>query len=126
MPETSEQLTLLVYELLDAHDDTARIAAGQHLDARWAAHLIYLRDLQRVARELLAHAERPEGAQTSALVDVSTPEAGMFRRFGRLPMQVLRDVIAHAAPPNRKAAVDEAVLSRGLRTSSGNKRSVRA
>ena len=66
MPPSSgafEQLTRLVYELLDAHDDTARIATGQDLDTRWQAHLSYLRDLQRVARELLAHAGQREGAQ---------------------------------------------------------------
>jgi hypothetical protein len=61
-----EQLTRLVYELLDAHDDTARIATGQHLDARWQAHLSYLCDLQRVARELLARAGQQEGAHLRA------------------------------------------------------------
>jgi hypothetical protein len=39
----SEQLTCLIYELLDAHDDTARIAPTSLLDAAWAAHLDYLR-----------------------------------------------------------------------------------
>jgi hypothetical protein len=58
-----EQLTHLVYELLDAHDDTARIATGQDLAPRWQAHLSYLRDLQRVARELLAHAGHQEGEE---------------------------------------------------------------
>ena len=62
-PGACEQLTRLVYELLDAHDDTARIATGQHLDVRWQVHLSYLRDLQRVARELLARAGQPEGAK---------------------------------------------------------------
>jgi hypothetical protein len=52
----SEQLTCLIYELLDAHDDTARIAPSSVLDATWAAHLAYLRSLQRVGRELLAAA----------------------------------------------------------------------
>jgi hypothetical protein len=56
LPWPCEQLTLLVYELLDAHDDTARIATGQHPDADWQAHLSYLRDLQRVGREVLARA----------------------------------------------------------------------
>jgi hypothetical protein len=42
LPRPCEQLTCLVYELLDAHDDTARIAAGQNLfspqaPARWSA-----------------------------------------------------------------------------------------
>jgi hypothetical protein len=54
-----DRLTALVYELLDAHDDTARLAAERPLvdasdDIRWQAHLSYLRDLQRVARGMLA------------------------------------------------------------------------
>jgi len=65
LPGACEPLTRLVYELLDAHDDTARIATGQDLNVRWHAHLSYLRDLQRVARELLAHAGQREDAQTS-------------------------------------------------------------
>jgi hypothetical protein len=64
-----EQLTRLVYELLDAHDETARIATGQDLGPGWEAHLSYLRDLQRVARELLAHAGQREGAQAFAPAD---------------------------------------------------------
>ena len=60
LPRAYEQLTCLVYELLDAHDDTARLATGQDLDLRWQAHLSYLRDLQRVAREMLAHAGQRE------------------------------------------------------------------
>jgi hypothetical protein len=48
-----ESLTELVYELLDAHADTARLASKLDGDD-WAAHLDYLRDLQRVGREALA------------------------------------------------------------------------
>jgi hypothetical protein len=46
----------VVYELLDAHDDVVRFVTGTDLedDAVWAAHLDYLRGLQRVAREDLA------------------------------------------------------------------------
>jgi hypothetical protein len=49
-----EQLNRLVYELLDAHTDT--ICLGERLanDLEWAAHLEYLRGLQRVSRELMA------------------------------------------------------------------------
>lgn len=52
-------LTPLVYELLDAHEDTARLTAADGLapDPRWDGHLRYLRDLQRTARELLAAAD---------------------------------------------------------------------
>lgn len=49
-----ERLTRLVYELADAHADTASIAEAMPLDDAWRAHLAYLRDLQRVTREELA------------------------------------------------------------------------
>ena len=79
-PGAFEQLTRLVYELLDAHDDTAQIATGQDLDPRWQAHLSYLRDLQRVARELLAHPGQREGAQAFAPADdllrIASPALG--------------------------------------------------
>jgi hypothetical protein len=49
-----EYLGTLVYELLDAHQDTMRLAGVLSDDEHWAAHLDYLRDLQRVGREGLA------------------------------------------------------------------------
>jgi hypothetical protein len=49
-------VTELVYELLDAHIDTMRMAHDLDGDPAWAAHLGYLRDLQRVGREALARA----------------------------------------------------------------------
>lgn len=77
-PGLSEQLTRLVYELLDAHDDTARIGTGQNFDARWQAHLSYLRDLQRVARELLARA----GQQPFVTPSADQPERTCVRARG--------------------------------------------
>ncbi len=50
-----DDVTELVYELLDAHVDTMRMARDLDSDPAWAAHLDYLRDLQRVGREALAH-----------------------------------------------------------------------
>jgi hypothetical protein len=59
----AEYLTDLVYELLDAHEDTARLFAKLDADGPLAgldgdpgleAHLEYLRRLQRVGREALA------------------------------------------------------------------------
>ena len=47
-------LAALAYELLDAHADTAQIADGLAYDRSWAAHLDYLRALQRKGREMLA------------------------------------------------------------------------
>jgi hypothetical protein len=48
-------LAALTYELLDAHSDTAQLADGLEVDRYWAAHLDYLRALQRKGRETLAH-----------------------------------------------------------------------
>jgi hypothetical protein len=47
-------LAALAYELLDAHADTAQLADGLPYDLSWAAHLDYLRSLQRKGREMLA------------------------------------------------------------------------
>jgi hypothetical protein len=52
----SEQLARLVYELLDAHADTEQLSRRWDGDELWRAHLDYLRDLQRVGREVLADA----------------------------------------------------------------------
>ena len=49
------ELSTLVYELLDAHADTAELAGDlPEREPRWAAHLDYLRALQRTARAALA------------------------------------------------------------------------
>lgn len=50
----SEQLARLIYELLDAHSDTERLTRERPTELQWRAHLSYLRDLQRVGREVLA------------------------------------------------------------------------
>jgi hypothetical protein len=49
-------LVSLVYELLDAHADTLALASDPADEIRWAAHLEYLRALQRAGQEVLAHA----------------------------------------------------------------------
>jgi hypothetical protein len=72
-------LALVVYELLDAHDDTVRLGEGLEDDLRWRAHLDYLRGLQRVGREALARGAAGEPARsTRRPVD-------LFRRFRRPP-----------------------------------------
>jgi hypothetical protein len=58
--ETGAGLAALAYELLDAHADTAELADGLECDWSWAAHLDYLRALQRKGREMLAAATRQE------------------------------------------------------------------
>jgi hypothetical protein len=54
---TVDQLSRLVYELLDAHADTICMGEEMTYDIEWAAHLDYLRGLQRVSREVLANLE---------------------------------------------------------------------
>jgi hypothetical protein len=51
---SARDLTDLVYELLDAHGDTMRLAGDLGDEQAWAAHLDYLRGLQRVGRAALA------------------------------------------------------------------------
>jgi hypothetical protein len=50
------RMITLLYELIDAHEDTTRLASALTVEPTWAAHLDYLRALQRTAREALAHA----------------------------------------------------------------------
>jgi hypothetical protein len=59
-PQAAAVLAELAYELLDAHADTAQLADGLSCDPSWAAHLDYLRALQRAGRELLARTAAPE------------------------------------------------------------------
>jgi hypothetical protein len=61
MPATARagQLTHLVYELLDAHLDTEQLMRAPSTHLEWLAHLHYLRDLQRTAREVLARTVSP-------------------------------------------------------------------
>jgi hypothetical protein len=63
---TTGYVTELLYELLDAHVDTMRLAGELDEDPAWAAHLDYLRDLQRVGREALAHATLAGAQSTGA------------------------------------------------------------
>src|SRR3954466_10292540 len=53
--EAGAGLAELAYELLDAHTDTAQLVEGLPYNPSWAAHLDYLRALQRKGREILAH-----------------------------------------------------------------------
>ncbi len=50
----ADDLSAVLYELLDAHLDTINLAEALEVHPAWAAHLDYLRGLQRVGRELLA------------------------------------------------------------------------
>jgi hypothetical protein len=73
------ELALLIYELLDAHDDTMRLGDGLESDLRWRAHLDYLRGLQRVGREALARDAVGDLARSTRR------PANPFKRCRRLP-----------------------------------------
>jgi hypothetical protein len=73
------ELALLIYELLDAHDDTMRLGEGLESDLRWRAHLDYLRGLQRVGREALARDTVGDFARSTRR------PANPFKRCRRLP-----------------------------------------
>jgi hypothetical protein len=75
-------LALVVYELLDAHDDTVRLGEGLEGDLRWRAHVDYLRGLQRVGREALARGTAGEPARSTRR------PADLFRRFRRRPASI--------------------------------------
>jgi hypothetical protein len=77
--DASEQLALLVEELLGALDDTARLASHPCLDWRWQVQLAYLRDLQRLGRETLASA----GADEPRTHFTLRPRPGVPRRGAR-------------------------------------------
>jgi hypothetical protein len=52
--EDTTMLAVLVYELLDAHHDTAELLDVGPASDRSRAHMNYLRALQRRGREILA------------------------------------------------------------------------
>jgi hypothetical protein len=64
-PAELSELVRWVYELLDAHRDTAWLAADLEDEPEWRAHLDYLRDLQRHGREALARIRTREGSDFS-------------------------------------------------------------
>jgi hypothetical protein len=80
--EKAAALVALTYELLDAHADTACLAgdeSGGAGDVEWQNHLAYLRDLQRVAREVLARVVAVDGDP----VLVTPPRGRMQSSHGR-------------------------------------------
>jgi hypothetical protein len=64
--ELSEHLVRVVDELIDAHDDTVRLADEGAPDWRWEAHVCYLRRLRRLGCEALAAATADEGDRRCA------------------------------------------------------------
>jgi hypothetical protein len=54
--DAGRRLESLIYELLDAHQQTARLAQDMEWDPDWREHLAQLRRLQRMSREVLSAA----------------------------------------------------------------------
>ncbi len=75
---SARQLVELVYELLDAHQDTMQLAEDDPADLRWAAHLDYIRRLQRVGRETLARND----LLSAAVPSVPGPGSASHHRWG--------------------------------------------
>jgi hypothetical protein len=67
----------MIYELLDAHSDTAALARETDCldDERWLAHLDYLRALQRVARVALARDAAYASSSSAATRERSATKA---------------------------------------------------
>ena len=107
-------LSRLVYELVDAHSDTAQLADDFRDDLAWAAHLDYLRGLQRVARETLALmslsdrdrpiSERhlPARSDASSLHVVERPQRPLTAL--RFPSPPYEEPRVRGAPPDRDPA----------------------
>ena len=71
--EAGAGLAELAYELLDAHADTAQLVDSLPYDPSRAAHLDYLRALQRKGREMLARTA-PEELSPCRWDDVGAPD----------------------------------------------------
>lgn len=59
----ADRLGELTHELLDAHCDTVCLADELSAEPRWAAHVEYLKDLQRVGQRTLAELGEPRPGQ---------------------------------------------------------------
>jgi hypothetical protein len=80
----SVHLVDLVYELLDAHQDTMQLAQDGGGAFGWEAHLDYLRRLQRVGREALARTlttDQPAGRLTAGAPNAPAPGSASPRRW---------------------------------------------
>ena len=88
--------TVLIYELLDAHQDTAELADEMADDPVWQAHLDYLRALQCKGRELLAHLHAEEIRQVSSAYILDAVRTPFGRYGGGLSGVRPDDLAAHA------------------------------
>ena len=91
----------LLSELIDANTDTVHLITGdQPTELEWLAHCDYLRALQRLGRETLAHHDQHIPAPSLALVVVSGLDTALTRGW-TTALLVLRSPAraAHALRP---------------------------
>lgn len=81
----ADRLGELTHELLDAHCDTVCLANELAAEPRWAAHVEYLKDLQRIGQRTLAELGEPMPAQRSRRNRL----AGLVLLRGRAPLSAL-------------------------------------
>ncbi len=80
----------LLSELVDAHADTVQLVMGdQRTELEWLAHCDYLRALQRLGHETLAHHDQCSPAPPPALAVVSSLHPA-FTRGSTAALVVLR------------------------------------
>ena len=97
------RLTELTEELLDAHCDTLFLAEALSAEPGWAAHIDYLKDLQRVGQRALAElsdvsVEEPRPHQAE-LSDVSVEELRPHQAEPPHPPRVQRRLLARLRLP---------------------------
>jgi hypothetical protein len=81
----ADRLGELAHELLDAHCDTVCLADELAAEPRWAAHVEYLKDLQRVGQRTLAELGGPMPAKPRR----RNPLAALLSLRGRAPLSAL-------------------------------------
>ncbi len=70
----------LLSELIDAHADTVQLVIGEErTELEWLAHCDYLRALQRLGHETLAHHDQCSPAPPPALAVVSSLNPALTR-----------------------------------------------
>jgi hypothetical protein len=112
----SSDLLELVTELIDAHADTVELLLADDFDemARWA-HLNYLRSLQRLGHQTLAHHDRsaPRPAAVAGLPEVTRAARRAIASSGTSATRLLAKCSAPVAILVR-AAAPMAPRARGL------------
>lgn len=81
----ADRLGELTHELLDAHCDTVCLADELSAEPQWAAHVEYLKDLQRIGQRMLAELGEPMPGQRRR----RTRLAGLVFMRRRAPLSAL-------------------------------------